>query len=282
MFDLPAAPRYRLNNAPLAQALVQVRFPIQARLGTLDGIATLQERLNDRYPYLQPSPQATANLEVQFGVGGAQAAISPNQQEYVFASDDGHSVWVSPSSVGLVATSEYQGVDDFSGRFEEILIALHEVVAVPRCDRIAARYLTVAPTPPGDTAAWTRWFRHELTGWPASHLVPDATRVVTALNQVQLTNPAQDGYATFPAEVQEVLRHGLVPGGSGVSGFPPIQLELESFVLDFDFFCEAPQVWNPQHLHQQFLALHAQIDSFFRWTLTDEALRDFGYEEVAP
>lgn len=277
MFNLPAVAPYRLTRAPLAQALGQVRFPLQARLGTIEGIAAVQDSLSDRYPYLQaPAP----GIELQLGGPGVPAAFSPGAEQFVFSSDDGHSVHVNPSGFTLSVGPGYNGYRDFNERFRELVSLLHDVVRVPRCDRIAVRYLTLAATPPGDDAKWTKWFRPELLGWIGGAYLDDGTQLLNSLNQVQLRSRPQDPFASFPADVAGVIRHGLVPGGSSVNGMPPVAVSSESYVLDFDFFCEHPQAWDQERLMRQFDALHDQMDRFFFWALTDTGAEDFGYEEA--
>lgn len=279
MFNLPAVAPYRLTRAPLAQAFGQVRFPLQARLATIDGLAAVQDGLRERYPYLEAQPTA-GSLEVQFGPNGPQAAFGSNAQQFVFLSDDGYSVHVDAGSVTLSAGASYQGYEDFRDRFAEVVQILHSVVRVPRCDRIAVRYLTLATTPSSDSSAWSKWFRPEFVGWSGGKLLAEGTTIQNSLSQVQLSSSPQDSFALFPADVAGVVRHGLIPGGSGVAGIPPIQIDAESYVVDFDFFCEHAQPWDVGRLVGQFHALHDQIDRFFRWALTDEGARDFGYEGV--
>ena len=52
MFRLAAAPRYRLARAPLNQAFVEVRYPVQAALATIEGVAPIQQQLGAIFPYL--------------------------------------------------------------------------------------------------------------------------------------------------------------------------------------------------------------------------------------
>lgn len=278
MFDLPDVPPYRLLRAPLAQALAQVRYPIQARLGTMDGLARVQELLGSDYPFLEPAAAADGGIEVQFGPAGAQAAVT-HQNQLVFKSEDGHSIWVTPDSTTLSVGDAYKGARDFGQRFEKVLNVLTRI-GVSRCDRIAARYLSVAPTPPNDNDAWTRWFNTELIGWQGHGHLRGDVKLASTITQSELTASPSGTLADFPASVGALIRHGLVPSGSTVNGIPAVQVHSPSFVLDFDFFCAAPQPWRAQRLNLQFIALHGQIDKFFKWTLQDAGLDYFGYEEV--
>ena len=275
MFNLPSVDRYTLHRAPLAQALAQVRFPLQARLGSLEGIAVLQERLNPQYPYLEQPPA----VELQIAPGGAQAAISQTNRQYVFKGDDGHAVAVGPDVVTLTTDASYGGADDFKARFDDLLRILQEDVLIPRCNRIAAKYLTLAEVPPGEAQSWVEWFRPELLGWTGSTLLADDAHIVSAINQVQLRSRPQEAFAIFPGDVAGVVRHGLIPAGSLVDGIPPVQVASESYVIDVDLFCEFAQPWDRAHLSDQFSALHEQIDRFFRWTLTAAGESHFELEE---
>jgi uncharacterized protein (TIGR04255 family) len=279
VFDLPPTARYQLTRAPLAQALAQVRYPLQARLGTLTGIASVQERLAARYPYL--GQQQIQSVEVQFSPESAPAAAVGADVNFTFTSDDGHAIVVTPGSATLSAGAQYQGVEDFAERFRELLTVLEETSKMPRCERLGVRYLTVATTPPGDARAWTRWFRPELVGWAGTELLTADSTVTSAINQVTFSTRPLGELAKFPVDVQAVIRHGLVPGGSALPGIPPVSVDQESYVLDSDVFVVAPQKWNVDTLSEQFSALHGQIDRFFRWTLTATGEEFFGLEELA-
>jgi uncharacterized protein (TIGR04255 family) len=276
VFELPPVGEYKFANTPLAQALVQVRFPIQAKLGTLEGLSAVQERIADRYPYLGGSQSPP--IELQIGPEGAQAAVGPGGG-YMFNSDDGHSVILHTDSVSLTVGPEYVSFDDFKERFDVILRALDECVTIPRCDRIATRYLTVAPTPVGDEGAWKTWFKAELLGWVAGHELSPAVVIGSAINQVGMSAPPTAALSAFPSDVQAVIRHGLVPGGTAVPGIPPISLPERSYLLDLDVFSAGAQGWDIDGLIEQVVVLHDQIERFFRWSLTPEGEKHFGLEE---
>lgn len=279
MFTLPAAGRYRLTRAPLAQALAQVRFPLQARLGTLDGVAAVQDRLTARYPYL--AQQQVQSIELQFGPQGTQAAaVSGAGANFTFSADDDHAIVLAPDSATLTAATGYEGVEDFGTRFGEMLTALGEAVQLPRCDRLGVRYLTVASLPPGDSRAWSRWFRPEVVGWVGADTIVDNADVNSAITQVSMSGRPIGDLAGLPAEVQAVVRHGLAPAASAVPGIPPVQVAQESFLMDLDMFVVAPQAWDVDSLTRQFEALHGQIDRFFRWSLTTSGAEFFGLEEL--
>jgi uncharacterized protein (TIGR04255 family) len=278
VFALPEVGPYHLARAPLAQALVQARFPLQARLGTLEGIAAVQDQLAASYPYL--AQQQVQSIELQFSPEGpSAAAVSGTGANFTFSADDGHAIVLAPDSATLTTGAGYVGIKDFSERFAQILSVLGQTAHVPRCDRLGVRYLTVAATPPGDRRAWTRWFRPEVVGWVGADTIDDTTVVSSAITQVSVTARPAGDLAGLPADVQALVRHGLVPAGSSVPGIPPVQVVQESFLVDLDMFVIAAQAWDVNSLTRQFEALHGQIDRFFRWSLTEPGGEFFGLEE---
>lgn len=279
MFALPAVDRYHLANPPLVQALAQVRYPLQAKLGTLDGIVALQDRLGDAFPYLEQHPQA--DVEFALGPDGPRAHFGGNGN-YVFSSDDGHAVVVSPDTATCTAGTGYGSVETFAAKFELLLESLVSTTRIPRFDRLGARYLNLATVPPGDSAAWSRWFRPELTGWIAADEVLDKDATVeSSITQTTITCPAKGSLAKLPADATALVRHGLAPAGSVVPGMPPISVDALSFIIDVDCFVVAPHGPDVSAVVKEFRALHDQIDRFFLWTLAPEGAEYFGVEETA-
>ncbi|MGH9056562.1 MAG: TIGR04255 family protein [Acidimicrobiales bacterium] len=276
MFRLNLPGRYHLARAPLAQALVQVRFPMIARLQTAEGIAPVQERLRDRYPYMKPRTEIT--VQALTGPGGQPPAITGGVL-YELADDDGRIVTIGGGSAALSVGAVYEGVDEFAERMQEVLTVLAEEARVPRCDRLGARYLTVVALPPGRETEWKDWFRRELTGWAASEVIDDETVLEAGLSQVSLRAPAAGSF-TGPAEIRANVQHGLVPAGSGIPGNPPITTDAPSYIISLDVFCEAPQPFDAAGLRRQLEDLHHEIDAFFRWSLTREGEEYFGFEAL--
>lgn len=275
MFSLDPVRRYRLGRAPLVQALVQVRFPLIAHLQTLAGVASLQERLRETFPYMEERRE----LAVVIGPAGASPSEPEKTTTWQFSDDLGWQLTISPGAANLVAGSNYTGFEEFANRFGSILDILRNVERISRCDRLGVRYLNVAGLPNDDPNAWARWFRSGLVGWPGSGLLSPDSKLVISITQSQLASPPVENYSSMLAEVQGIIRHGVVPAGSGVPGLET-QLERDSFLLDLDLFVLGAQPFDPPALHEQFAILHSQIDRFFRWSLTDEGAEHFQLEEV--
>jgi uncharacterized protein (TIGR04255 family) len=273
VFAIDPPGRYLLSEDPLVQALAQVRFPISARLATVEGIAPVQEGLRARYPYMAQRQQ----MNFQPGDGMMPGLMGGFSWE--LRDDAGWAVVVAPDSATLSVGSAYGGVEEFARRFEELVEVLVDVERVPRCDRLGVRYVSVAETAPGDEQGWRAWFRPDLIGWVGGEVLGD-TAVLSAINQVQLSAAASTLFEGASA-VQALIRHGLVPAGSTIPGSPPITTAAVSYILDLDVSVEAPQAFAAESLGGQFADLHSQIDRFFRWTLTPEGAIHFGFEELS-
>lgn len=273
VFNLPASPNYYLTRAPLAQALGQVRYPVMAFLESTAGIAPLQERLRDRFPYLEQ--KQTQEVTLAIGPAGPAAPQTASSLTWELTTDDGFLLVVSSTSATLSVGEDYNGIAEFADLFSEVLSALLDAVGIPRCDRVGVRYLSVAEASPTASGSWMRWFRPEFVSW-ASRAEEDALH--TLITQAQLRRPATEDFSRFPEAIQAIVRHGYAPAGSDVPGIPPLKLAAPSFLLDLDLFSVGKQPFDVSEISEQFLMLHAQIDRFFYWALSDDGKNYFGLE----
>lgn len=276
MFRLEAVPRYRLERPPLNQAIVQVRFPLQAGLATIEGIAPIQQELRELFPYLRPEQVQMVSMLV--GPGVSAAPESQTSHTWRFEDDSGWSLVVAPDAASLSIGPQYSGFREFADRFTAVLNALSRSAAVPRANRLGVRYINIAEIPPGDETAWRRWFRAELTGWSGTDLIGDDTRLITSLTQTQLAVPPLGDLAGPPVDIQAIVRNGVIPGNTIVPGAIPAQPQRAAYLIDLDVFVEAPQPFDPMELSRQVTVFHDQIDRFFSWALADEGAAYFGYE----
>lgn len=276
MFGLPSAPQYHLTRSPLAQAFGQVQFSTRAKLATLEGIAPVQERLDGVFPFMKP--QHVQQVSLLVGPSGASAAGSQSEQTWQFEDAHGWTLGLSADTATVSVGPQYGDFGEFSARFEAVLSALAEGAGVTRADRLGVRYVNIAEVPPTDPDAWRSWMRPELTGWIATGTVADGTRLLTSITQSQLAAPPEGELSRSPADVQAIVRHGLVPPNTMVPGVLPVQPQGAAYLLDIDLFVEAPQAFDPAELSGQLTMLHDQIDRFFYWALTDDGATYFGRE----
>ena len=279
MFDLAPVPRYRLARPPLVQALVQVRFPVKAHLQALEGVSSIQDRLETWFPYLNQQQlqavQVVLSPGAPPGISGGEAKPS-----WQFSDDAGWMFALAPDNASLSIGPQYTSFEDFAERFRAILAALAEAAGVLRCDRLGVRYIDFAEVvDPSNPGAWREWFRPELTGWGAIDALGADTTLVASIAQTQLTAPPTGELSGPPVDVQAIIRHGYVPPNTVVPGVP-VQPQSPAFLLDMDLFIDGRQEFNVDALANQVEILHEQIDRFFRWTLAPEGEAYFGVEEV--
>ena len=272
LFEVPEAPRYRLERAPLVQALAQVRFPLVATLETMPGIAPLQELLRGTFPYMEQELVQEVSLVV--GPAGPAGGAGATSVTWKLTNDAGTLVVVGAGSATLSAGASYVTVEAFADDFERVLLALQSV-SVPSCDRLGVRYLSMAPDLPGDDRSWRRWFKPELYGWAGSDVVAEGA-IETSVSQVFLRQPPTGDLAGPPADVRAIVRHGAVQAGTDIPGVPPIQVSDSSYLIDLDVYVEGRQRFDPTELLRQFKLFHSQIDRLFHWSLTQEGKEHFG------
>jgi uncharacterized protein (TIGR04255 family) len=279
VFDLAPVAGYRLERPPLAQALAEIRYPTRASLQTLDGVVNLQAALQDHFPYMEQ--QQVQQVSLLMGPGMPPAGNTQTERTWRFTDDAGWALVVAASAANLSIGPDYGDFEEFRTRFAAAISALHDTVALPRCDRLGLRYVDVAQMPPGEDQAWRDWFRPELVGWSGSSLVPESTRVLTSITQTQLAASPAGDLAGLPHDVQGIIRHGYVPPNTVVPGVAHDPVSNPAFLLDIDLFIEGHQPFDGDELGRQVTLLHDQIDRFFRWSLTPAGEQYFGLEVIA-
>ncbi|MFE5673797.1 TIGR04255 family protein [Streptomyces erythrochromogenes] len=271
MLLLPDPPRYAMGRAPLAQVIIQVSFPVLARLQTLDGIAPLQDALFDLFPYMNRNRVQ----QVSMLVGPTGPAASDSNEIWIneFTNDDGWTLTVTESSASLsVGGSDYPGLQDIEDMFEQVCTALTEAMNVRRCDRIGTRYMNVVRT---DRLGWSTWFKPQIIGFADPELTPPEHLVAT-ITETRLRRPPTGNFAwALDKPVEGITRYGVVPAGSVIAGVPPRPLDAPSLVLDIDMFIAAPQKFGPKALAEQFRELHTEIEKIFFWAVTDAGKEEF-------
>jgi uncharacterized protein (TIGR04255 family) len=279
MFDLDPVGRYRLERPPLVQALGEIRYPLRARLQTLDGVADLQDRLAAVFPYMEQDQIQQVSLLM--GPGVPPRSDTQTTRAWRFTDDAGWTLVINAQAATLSVGPDYGDFDEFRTRFAEAISALHETNHLPRCDRLGLRSGDIAETPPGEEGAWREWFRPEMTGWPGSPVVGPNASIATTITQTQLAATPTGEFAGIPHPVQGIVRHGYIPANTMVPGLVrPTPIETPAFLQDIDLFIEGHQPFDSDELARQVTLLHDQVDRFFRWSLTDTGAEYFGLEEI--
>ena len=279
MFGLAEAPDYRLLRPPLVQAIGQVRFPVRARLISLDGIALVQDQLNALFPYMKQQQFQQVSLLV--GPTGQPLAEGQSAQAWRFDNDDGWTLVVSADAATLSVGAEYGKYATFSELLRAVLRALLDGAGVTRADRLGVRFVNVAEVSPGDPDSWRNWFKADLTGWTATNVLADGTRLVTSITQSQLAASPVGELSGPPVDIQAIIRHGYIPAKTMLPGVLTAPSESAAYLLDMDMFVDAPQPFDVDEMSRQFTMLHHQIDRFFYWSLAPGGAAHFELEEFS-
>ena len=275
MFDLPSPARYRLDRPPLVLAMAQVSYDVHARLATLEGIAPVQDHLEETFPYMQ----GVQEQELSFVLGPGGASVPPMaapQQTWRFSDDAGWSLVVAPHAATVSVGSGYDSVDEIATRFRAVIDALAVGGRVRRCTRLGVRYINLAEFAPGDDIAWRTWFRPEFVGWVGKEVLTG--RAVVSVAQTQVVGSASANPPGTAGPMQGIIRHGIVPENSIVPGLSA-PTPHRGYLIDVDLWVDGPQSMQAEDMGQQFLALHGEIDRFFRWTVADAGKAHFGLRE---
>jgi len=258
----------------LNQAFVEVRYPVQTALATIEGVAPIQQQLGALFPYLTQQQVQQVSMLVGPAAPLAEAQVTPT---WCFEDDSGWALVLSPSNAILSVGAQYGEFREFSDRFRAAMSAISNCAGVLRASRLGVRYLNIAEIPPGDEGAWQRWFRPELTGWSGTDITGES-RLITSLTQTQLAAPAVGELVGPPVDVQGIIRHGVIPPNAIIPGAVATQPQRTSYLIDMDIFVEAPQPFDPDELARQLTVFHDQIDRFFYWAMTEDGRAYFGCE----
>ena len=278
MLNAPDPPAFRMGKAPLVQAVLQVTFPLQAQLATIETVAPLQRALRQVFPYVQKKlvHEFSVTVGANVGTGHSQASETVN---FEFSNDDGWVFTVAAGGASLTVGGEsYRGVSDFEDRLLTVLEALQDVVGITRCDRIGVRYLSLVSI---DSAGpeWATWFRPELLGIAHPTLISNQN-IEASITETRVSLPSIDSLAWASLPINGVIRNGVIPPRSLIAGAPPKEVVEKSFVLDLDVFFAGLQPFEAKALAGQYIALHGEIERVFYWAVSESGREHFELEEL--
>jgi uncharacterized protein (TIGR04255 family) len=247
--DIPQVDHEVFPNPPLKAMLGQVRFPPVLRIADLPSLVPFQETIRHEFPNFGQEQQ----VSLMVGPHGAQSAT---QSAYRFATDDrAWSVVLTPEALTLEAdiAVKYTSYDEFISRFRMAWTALSEHFSPTQIVRQGLRYVDhlEGEHPAAD---WATYINPILLG-----PLVDAFKEGLDQSVSELRFSRDDGVLVF--------KHGMVPMGPRAA---------MGYLLDFDYFSEEPaDDVTVEAVVARFDRYHEFLYSFFRWCVTDEALKEF-------
>lgn len=249
-----------LKNAPLVRVLAQVRFPLVTSLSNADFIASFQEAIRHDYPILRPEQ----SRGVVIGPDGAMSTRSTS----IWRFQDTEKVWrvsLAPDFLAL-ETTQYGSRNDFLKRFEQVLIALRDLIDPKVIDRLGVRYIDRIV---GDNLQdLSTLVRPEVAGIMAS---PLAEYAFQAISEHMFALPEQPG--------KLLARWGRIPAGGTVDPAAIDAIDAPSWLLDVDAFIEESNPFDVDAVLRQARDFAERIYAFFRWAVTEEFLKRYGGEQ---
>lgn len=243
----PASPRVIYAQTPLREVICQLRFPPILRVEAQTP-ADFQDRVRDRFPLLERSQAAKANILAQLPSDLLNALGAPiNNTSYIFRADDGSHLTLTPDSLALTVTA-YTCWEDFRSTLAPALDALIEIYRPAHFTRIGLRYLNVILRDAlGLTgSSWGDILIPEIVGelalpqWEAG--AEDARRVI------------RSKIANTPDTV--LLQHGIAQ----VEGVAET-----GYMLDFDFYSDNRT--EVKDAHGTVDRLNGYTGPAFRWCI---------------
>jgi len=248
MLRFPQREDVRLQRAPLAEVICQVRFPPILRIAS-EQPAAFQERVRERFPQLAVEQGVVVHMEP---LGTMPPSAKPEPRIFRFKSPDGNTGVSLQLNFYALSTISYTHWRDFLELLRLVNQAACEVYDIPYAVRVGLRYinhLTLENTGANNVAELWEILRPELT--------------------MLLRGDCWD-------EPLEMLNNLLLAGGENErltlrSGFR--SGEKPVFLLDFDHFSEGNiALEDLLTLCQRY---HDVIYNAFRWCIQEEKLAVF-------
>ena len=251
-----------MTRAPLVNVIAQVRFPAVMRIEADSAfVATFQEAIRNDYPILRPERQ----LGVMIGPGGVQPQDAGIIWRFETKDPDAWQVTLAPTFVSLSA-KRYTRRSDLLARLTVVLHALESWLHPNVCDRIGVRYVDRVT---GDQLArLSSLVRPELLGIASDD---------TLLGNVEVVHALSDSLFRLDDGSQLRGRWGRLPADATYD--PGIEPAREpSWVLDLDHSTSQPEDFELAAIGSRVAEFCDRIYSFFRWSVTDKFLDEFGAE----
>lgn len=249
MLCFPQREDIRLQRAPLAEVICQVRFPPILRIASEQPVA-FQERIRERFPQLtveQGMIVRAAPLEEEPPLAKSEPRI------FRFKSPDGHTVVSLALNFYALSTTLYTHWAGFLELLQLVNQAACAIYNLPYAARVGLRYinhLTLHNTGTGSVSELWEVLRPEITALLRSACWDEP---VEMLNQLLLAGEGENEQLT--------LRSGFRGGKELI------------FLLDFDYYSEGNiPLEDLSALCQRY---HDIIYNAFRWCIREEKLAVF-------
>jgi len=248
MLHFPPREDVRLERAPLAEVICQVRFPPVLRIANEHPVA-FQERIRGQFPQLEVEHGMVVHMASS---GTEPPSAEPQPRIFRFQSSDGHTVVSLALNFYALSTTSYTHWADFLDLLQLANQAAREVYDLPYAVRAGLRYinhLTYENTGANSVTELWEVLRPDLTVLLRNGCWDEPLEM---LNQLSL---AADGNERL------TLRSGFRGGETPV------------LVLDFDYYTEEhTPVGNVPDLCQRY---HDVIYHAFRWCIREDKLAVF-------
>lgn len=254
-------PEVPLPAAPLIFVVAQARFERIASISSEEFVAGFQETLRPAYPLMRREQQAGILM-------GPDGAVVQAEGGAIWRLDEqpaGWQVTLSPDSVAL-ATSVYTSRSDFIRRLDVVLEAVQRDLGVRFCERLGVRYV--------DRLG-------ELLLGRLDDLVRGSllATVTTSLGDdgVELVHSFNDSTYHLSEGTELHARWGILPAQATLDpALPPA--DERSWVLDIDAYTQVRQRFERSVLVAKAELLAQRVYRYFRWSVQDNFLREFGGE----
>lgn len=257
----------RLQNAPVALVLAQIRFP--AELGMADHVAALQKSFKD-LGFVRYYERAITEIRIT----NEKAETSSKPRWDFINKESTWSVAVAQDFMTL-STTAYPEIKGFLAKLNEAVACLDKSVQLSVVDRAGMRMVDIVrPTP--ELPRIQQWIHAGLCGFPSEALGDDVK-----LEAATTMSVMHSAFGTLIVRSGTLGEHPLPPD------LMPAVLELrarlqgggERWALDFDHFIQ----WSNQDFDQAalmscFRDLHSTLKVAFRCSVTEAARTAWGPE----
>ncbi|QQS10830.1 MAG: TIGR04255 family protein [Rhodospirillales bacterium] len=255
----PSPTEVHLPRAPLVRVIAQVRFEPILAIRLADRVATFQEIVRGKYPFLKED--RVHQVEVALG-----PAVPPQIKEAIlwrFSDQEEQVTWRVSLGVDFVAleTTAYESRDNFLQRLREIVDGVEAVFKPQEVRRFGLRYIDRLT---GDAMLRASdLIRAEVLGIAQGRIGGAARHILT-----ETILDAEEGVIQ--------ARWGRLPPKATIDPNAIEPIDEPSWLLDLDMSTRSKQSFDGDGISKTATAFAERIYTVFRWMVTTEFLRFYG------